>query len=266
MNSPNPFAAINLNGDSIMRGVTLALPCDRVRDLLPTGLELGSQDVTPSGTHPVILSFNELFRAKMSFPTLLPSQTYHELTLGIPYSYLSRDSITPGHPGPYYFMPRLFLDNALFTIGGLLLWGFTKRMASFRVTAEHCAIDDCAGRRLTSLAWKTEADSVHRPIGDCPHFAPVRRMLDQPLISMVPASIGPFFVLSDFDKNWKVATVRPLQTVMEVDVEFVTGYPAGRYPTSDWSASIGESALGSYELHAPWRLSVAYPPLFSFRR
>jgi len=265
MTPPNPFSAINLHGDGTMRGVTLALPSDRVRDLLPAGLELGAQDVTPPGTHPVILFFHDLFRGQMNIPTLLPSLTYHEHSMGVPFAYLSRESITPGYTGPYYFMPRLYLDNMIATLGGNLFWGFTKQMAAIQVTAGRYTISDSGGQRLTSLSWDTERAGVHRPVGDWPHFGPIRQMLDQPLISMVPATLGPFFILSDFDKNWDVATVRPMQTAVEVDVEFVTGYPTGRYPASGWSPGIDESVLGSYELRSPWRLSLPYPPMLSFR-
>src|SRR5262249_11656390 len=122
----NPFAVVNLNGNSTVRGVTLALPTERVRNFLPAGLELGPQDVTPRGTHPVILLFQEMFRVQMSMPTVLPSLTYHEHIFSVPYCYLSSGSITPGYPGPYFFMPRLYLDSAEATAGGVLFWGFAK--------------------------------------------------------------------------------------------------------------------------------------------
>lgn len=266
MTPPNPFAAINLNGDGTMRGVTLALPSDRVRDFLPVGLELGAQDVTPSGTHPVILFFHDMFRAQMSVPTLLPNMTYHEHSVGVPFSYLSRSSITPGIPGPYYFMPKLYLDNFLATVGGLLFWGFPKEMASVTVTAERYTVSGLTGQRLTSLAWKLGENVDYRPVAEYANFEPVRQMLSQPIISMMPASIGPFFILSDFDKAWDVATIRPLHTKVEMDVEYVVGFSGGCYPQSGWSPGIDSSVLGSYELHAPWRLSLPYPPLLSFRR
>jgi acetoacetate decarboxylase len=262
----NPFAAINLNGDGTMRGVTLALAADCVRNFLPAGLELGPQDVTPSGTHPVILFFHDMFRAQMSIPTLLPNMTYHEHSVGVPFSYLSSSSITPGIPGPYYFMPKLFLDNFLATIGGLLFWGFPKEMASVTVMAERYTVTSLTGQRLTSLAWAQGEDSDYRPIAEYGNFEPVRQMLSQPIISMMPASIGPFFILSDFDKAWDVATIRPLRTALEMEVEYVPGFTARRYPQSGWSPGIDSSVLGSYELRAPWRLSLPYPPLLSFRR
>jgi hypothetical protein len=266
MTPANPFAAINLHGDGTMRGVTLALPTARVRDLLPAGLELGEQQVTPPGTHPVILFFHDMFRAQMSMPTLLPNMTYREHSVGVPFSFLSSGSITPGMPGPYYFMPKLYLDNFWATIGGLVFWGFAKEMASVLVTATSYTVTSLTGQRLTSLGWKKPKQEELKPIAEYEHFEPVRQMLSQPIISMLPAAMGPFFILSDFDKAWEVATVRPLETSLEVDVEYVPGYAGGRYPASGWSPGIDSSVLGSYELRAPWRLSLPYPPMLAFRR
>ena len=262
--TPNPFNVVNVNGDGDTRGITLALPIERVRDFLPAGLELGEQDVTPRGTHPVVLFFHDLFRGQMSIPAPLPSMTYHELSFGVPFSYISAGSLTPGNPGPYYFMPRLYLDNYFATLGGQLFWGLPKEMASFQVTADRYTVTSLTGQRLTSLAWKTQGDAVYRPIAEYPNFATVRRMLTQPLISLAPVSIGPFFVLSDFQRNWDVAVMRPLHTAMEVDVAYVLGLECKRYPESGWSPGINESVLGSYELRAPWRLGLPYPPALSF--
>jgi len=90
-------------------------------------------------------------------------------------------------------------------------------------------------------------------------------MLQQPLILRYPVGQGPFFIAANFDRNWDTAAIHPIQTVLQVDVEYVPGYPAGRYPASGWSPGIDESVLGSYELTAPWWLSLPYPPVFSFR-
>jgi hypothetical protein len=264
MTPQNPFAAINLNGNGTMRGVTLALPTDRVRDFLPAGMTLGDQQVTPSGTHPVILFFHDMFRAQMSMPTLLPNMTYHEHSVGVPFTYISSGSITPGNPGPYYFMPKLYLDNFWATIGGITFWGFPKEMASITVTAESYTVNSLAGQRITSLAWK-KTKAGYRPIREVANFEPVRQMLSQPIISMVPLAMGPFFILSDFDKIWETATVRPLETSLEVDIEYVPGYAGGRYPASGWSPGIHSSVIGSYELRALWRLSLPYPPLFAYK-
>ncbi len=261
MNPSNPFAAINLHGDGTMRGVTVALPSEHVSDFLPAGMRLGEQSVSPPGTHPVILFFHDMFRAQMSIPTLLPNMTYHEHSVGVPFTFISRDAPTPGKPGPYYFMPRLHLDNLFATVGGVLFWGFAKHMARFTVTSDTYSVTDDNDRPITTVSW--EAAGEHRPIREYANFEPVRQMLSQPIISQVPASLGPFFILSDFDKNWAVATVRPLRTAMDVFVEYVPGFSGGRYPETGLSPGIDESVLGCYELRAPWRLSLPYPPLAS---
>jgi Acetoacetate decarboxylase (ADC) len=259
MNAMNPFSAINLHGEGRMRSLTLALPTDRVRNLLPAGLELGEQAVTPPGTHPVVMLFNDLFRAQMSIPTLLPSLTYHEHTMGVPFAYVTRGGITAHSPGPYYFMPLLFLDSFLAVLGGVSIWGFAKRLASFQVTADRYTFSSTGGQRYASLTWK--ATGVHRPVRDYDQFEPIRQLLNQPLISMLPGSLGPFFTISDFEKQWDAATIQPLATALEIDLEYVTGFPGGRYPARGTSPGIDETVLGSYELLTPWRLSLPYPPL-----
>jgi hypothetical protein len=196
----------------------------------------------------------------MSIPTLLPSMTYHEHRVGVPFAYITRGSAGNRSLGPYYFMPRLYLDDFLAVVGGVWFWGFAKELATFVVTDSSYSISSPDGRRLTSLSW--DATSEHRPIREFPNFEPIRRILAQPMISMLPAAVGPCFFLSNFDKDWDRATVRPLRTALEVDVEYVPSFTGGRYPNEGRSPGIDESVLGSYELRAPWRLGLLYPPGF----
>jgi hypothetical protein len=147
----NPYDTITLDGEGTFRGVTLSLPTGQVRRMLPAGLELGDQRVTPPGTHPVILLFNDLFRAHMNIPSLLPSLTYNEHTIGIPYSYVTRGPLTGSTPGPYYYMPSLELDNLSAILGGRLFWGYNKRLAHFESTAGRYTIRDGRDRVETPL-------------------------------------------------------------------------------------------------------------------
>ena len=259
MNPFDPTNLVSLRGLGTMRGFTAALPTDTVRKLLPHGLELGAQSVTPPGTHPVLFGFNDMFRLHWSFPSLLPNETYRELSVGVPFAYLTRGQVTSQSPGPYYFMPQLYLDNLFAIVGGTLFWGFNKQLASFQVTADRYAVSATgSGDSFTSLAWTNVGE--HRPLHEFPHFDPVRQMLSQPVISMVPAAIGPFFVLSDFNKMWDRGVIRPVHAAMTVDVEYMVGFPGGRYPADTLSPGIDESVLGAYDLRVPWLLSLPYPP------
>jgi hypothetical protein len=252
----NPFSAVRLKGNSTMRGVIVPLPTEQVRNFLPAGLELGDQTVTSPKTHPVMYFFNDIFRAHISIPTLIPNMTYHEHQIGVPFTYLSDGPVT-SRSGPYYFMPKLYLDNLLAIVGGIAGWGFAKEMASFSVDANHYIVTSLTGQRLASLDYTPKRNRGFRPVAQYPSFEPIRQILSQKLISMVPASIGPFFVLSDFDKAFDdpSASVEPIQTTLDVDVAYVQGLKCGRQTPAP--------GLESWELKVPWSLSLPYPPLLA---
>lgn len=261
MRAENPFNIVNVHGSSTYRSVTLALPANQVRQCLPAGLELGEQHVTPEGTHPVVLSFNEFSRTQWSVPNPLPSLNYHEFTFGVPYSCLTsgvQTGLVPRTLGPYYFLPRLLLDNYMAVLGGVFFWGLAKQLATFTVRQHAWAISH-GDTPLISLSWKEAGEQ--KPVDAYPHFAAVRGMLDQPLVSLVPASIGPWFVIADYDRGWDTAALRPIEMSVQVGTEFVPGFTTGRYPQKGESPGIQETVLGSYELRAPWRLGLPFPPM-----
>ena len=268
--SRKPFNRVNLHGEGCFRGVTLALPTAQVLRMLPAGLVLGPQTVTPPGTHPVILSFNALYRAEMSVPTLLPSLTYHEFTFGVPFSYLpagrlgqALDALTgrANAPprGPYYFMPRLFLDSVLATLGGVMFWGYAKKLARFTVGVDRFAIQGEDGAPQVSLGFAAVGEP--QPVAAFPQFAAMQAMLAQPLVSQLPAALGPIFVVADFDKQWDSATLRPLRTAVRAEAEFVPGFGPGSYPGVGVSEGIDAAVLGSYELNASWVLGMPHVPV-----
>jgi len=263
-NFRNPFSAIALCGESTMRGVTLALPKERVRDFLPAGLELGSQSLTPDGTHPVLYFFNDIFRLSPTIPSLLPSLPYHEHQIGVPFVYLSGNSMTPGGAGPYYFMPTLYLDQLFPVLGGVFWYGFAKTLGLITVSDDAYTVKTLAGERVSCLECKDGKLGGYVPERQFRYFDPIREILSQTLISYTPWSLGPFFMLTDFVKDWDNAVMRPLQTAMVVDVAYVPGHPCGRNPEKAFSQTIADSTLGSYELRVQWRLSLPYPPLFAF--
>jgi hypothetical protein len=244
--------------------MVLALPSSIVRALLPAGLELGEQHVTPRGTHPVIFLFHAFSHCQFSFPTLLPSMNFHEQTVGVPFNYVRAGHGVEGSRGPYYFMPKLYLDDRWVLMIGRTWWGFDKEMAIVNATADRYTVTSLAGRRLVSLGWGDRGDAGHQPIAFYPEFEPIRQMLSQPLISASRLVAGPFFTLTDFDRRWNLATVRPLRAVLDVDPSYMPGLDGGHYPASGSSEDANSSVLGSFELSAPWWLSFPYlPPLAS---
>ena len=265
MNPFNPYSYVSLNGDALTRGVTLALPREQVHALLPYGLQLGPQRVTPHGTHPVMLLYHQISRVHMSIPTLLPSLAYHEHIIAVPYCYLTLGKIDAHTPGPFMFEPRLYLDSVLAVAGGIFYWGFAKRFASFNVTQERFAVTSSEGAKVSMLT--SRASGEFQPVASCSNFDAVRKMHDQPLILQQPAGIGPFFVCANFDKNWHGSSVRPLETITHIEESPMVGVNTGTFPANGYAAGIDTGVLGSYELRFPWRLSLPYPPaLAAFMR
>jgi hypothetical protein len=247
---------VGYTGDGLTRGVTLALPAPQVRNLLPPGLHLGEQHVTPPGTHPVIFQFHDYSRCRLSVPTLLPDMQYREQTLSIPFTHVAGAAGASG--GPFVWMPQLFLDHSFVTVAGFAFWGFGKTMAHIAITPDRYTVSSPSGAPLVSLTWNLPAHGPRTP-ADYPAFEPIRKMLSQPLITMLPAATGPFRALTDFHRNWAVASLRPLDTVLEIAAPCLPNLDAGRYP----SCGIDTSALGSFELRTAWFLSFPYSPVIA---
>jgi hypothetical protein len=257
MNLLDPYSYVSLDGDAILRGVTIALPTERVRGMLPEGLELGEQRLTPPGTHPVVLWFQVMLRAHMSVPTLLPSMTYLEHIFAVPHTFVTRGRVDRRTPGPYLFMARLYLDDLLATVGGVLWWGFAKEMAELRLGRRRFSVAQ-RGDTLISLRFEPQGELL--PASRFPHFGAMRQIMRQPLVSQLPLGRGPFFACSDFDRAVEEGRMRPLRTVVEVREPFVPGLPCARFPAEGAAPGIEVSPLGSYEIRSPWRQGLIYAP------
>lgn len=261
MTAPYPFGFI---GSGLTRFICLALPSSRVRAFLHPRLDLSIQDITAPGTHPVIFLFQKFSECQFSFPTALRSMSFHEHTICIPFTSVRADFGPFGGNGPYCFMPRLYLDDLWVQWNGIFLWGFSKEMAYMEVNESRYAVRSSTGQPLASLTWVTSVEEAHRPAASCADFEPVRRMLSQKLVSVFPAAMGPCIALSDFDRRWNMASVRPLRVDMEIHPTYIPVIEPGRYSTGSNSRLPVSSVPGSWEFLAPWWLSFPYrfmPPL-----
>jgi hypothetical protein len=256
-----PYLA-GYRGYGVTRAITLALPLAQVRGFLARGLELLPQDVTPPGTHPVVIQFHCFSQCNLSIPNPMPDLAYHEQTFGIPFTRIAPGWQAAG-AGPLFYMPRLYLDHSFVVLGGFAFFGFIKHMTRIDVTQDRYTVNSQQGSRIASLQWQPETAGDLRCPDAYAGFAALRGMLSQVLVSLLPAGEGPFFALSDFPRKWEVARVRPIRSRLEVDVPYAPGFDRGSYPESGWNPGIDESQNGSFELHAPWWLSFPYSPLLS---
>ncbi len=230
--------------------MVLALPIWKVRGFLPASLELVEQEATPEETHPVIFLFHGFVQCQFSFPTFLPPMQFNEQTIGIPFVRVRANGRVPAGSGPYYFMPKLYLDDTWVRMIGRTYWGFDKEMASLRVTGQSYSVNSRSGRFLASLEWDGEGKS-RSAVEGYREFEPIRNMLSQPLISLSPLS--PYVSLTDFDRIWNLATVRTIKSVLQVSASYLSGFDEGSFATAS-----AAPVLGAYELSAPWWLSFPY--------
>lgn len=256
MKSPYPSGYI---GDGVTRCVVLACSAWKAEKLLPPYLELSQQDVSPKGTHPLVLQFHDFSRCRFSLPNLLQPLKFHEQTLGIPFTRIRSRYGIGAESGPYYFMPKLYLDHPWVWTVGRNLWGFDKEMATLEVTRDRYVVTSFTGRQLATLGWYDGEDRAGSEVENGTEFEPIRRMLSQTLISLSPASMGPLLTLTDFDRDWGRGAVRPLRAVLEIDPCYVRGFDGGQFRTNGARAR-EDSVICSYEISAQWWLSFPYLP------
>ena len=227
---------------------------------------LGDQNVTPPGTHPVVFLFHDFSECQFSFPTSLRSMKFREQTVGIPFTYMRNGASLAREAGPYYFMPKLYLDDLWVYLNGVFWWGFNKEMATVAVTGNRYTVASLTGEPLALLEWSAYGGGGPREPAGYPGFEPMRRMLSQPLISVFPAASGPLFSLTDFDRRWNLTTVQPLDSVLNVASSYLPGFKCGSFTLPGGPREIGSSLPESFELSGPWWLSLPYNPSLPFSR
>jgi hypothetical protein len=254
---PLPYNFIALVGHGELRVVCIPMPVEIVRNFLPYEMELGAQNVTPPGTHPVIFFFYDMYDAHMTIPTLLPNLTYHEQILGVPFTYVKAGYASIDKVGPCFFMPQLYLNDYLATIGGRMYWGFAKNLARVDVNANSYLVSSLEGEAILKLEFGLSGPS--KPAHEWPLIGPMQAIMTQPIVSQLPMALGPFVACSNFDKDWTTATVQPLKTVVNIYKSYVQGLPTGRYPAVGASATIAHSTTGSFVMKTEWRQGLIYP-------
>jgi hypothetical protein len=177
-------------GNGLTRGIALALPSSKVRNLLPAGLELGNQNVSPRGTHPLVFLCHDFSECQFSFPNPMRSMNFHEQTVGIPFTFIPEGACAPAARGPYYFMPKLYLDDLWVWMNGTYWWGFNKEIAIIDENSSRYTVTSTNGPRLLTLEWSIRGKRDHASIG-YGGFAPVREILVKPSSALAPPPSDP---------------------------------------------------------------------------
>ncbi|MFY0582956.1 acetoacetate decarboxylase family protein [Cystobacter fuscus] len=246
-------------GDWSTRIVTLALPRPSVERMLARErrlgrvLELLPQGLTPEGSHPVLFSFGTLHRSRMSWSSAASSSlTYEEMAVVVPFVASRRRSARTGTPPPRVYLPRLFLNATVPTVGGWLYWGFNKVLARIRDTQEEPGRYDVrslvAGTPLLSLRWEAPTEP-YQPVSEVPAFQAMREIHEQSLLG----TVGPLLTSAPWTKDWSQGTVRGLSAELRLSAPFVPGLELGHHTCAPLRP---DHVLGAYQLRVPFVLSL----------
>ena len=232
----------------------LTLPNEQVSQMLPPNdVQLGVQEVTPPGTHPVLFLFGRHTNAHLAHFQWLYHEDYNEFIVGIPYVSLTTEGSGVAQE-PLYYLPRLLLDKFLAVAGGVWWWGFEKQLAQISQAGDLYSVRGHLGNEdLISLQTKTMG--VQSELSAFPFLFPVADMVSQPLLTKVFARLGPW-ATSTFDWKWNQAAIWPVEARMTISDAFLPGLPTGAFDLD----SIEDTYLGTFRIRTNWTLSLPYSP------
>lgn len=242
--------------DSVM--AVLMLPAAMVARLLPVGLQLAPNPLSPVGKHPLIV---QLSHDHFEFGDM----DYDEMLLAVPYVQLS--SFDAPRRGPFLYMPRLYLNADLPRLLGVYLYGYEKRDAIIerRLPAGgegSYRVSDPAGEPL--LEATITPDGVRGRPDSFARFVQLRQLLELPTISQAARiwdadaarseELSPFLasnLVYGFDDPG--AWLEPVSVRLEISGSFTPYGLAGRYALP----SLAAASLGAFRTSV--KLKVALP-------
>lgn len=224
-----------------------SLPVEQVKKMLPPGLVLSKQSLTPSKTHPVTFLFNQQTNVRASFlPQILGFKSYLENIVAV-----NCVEIEDGDGTIFSFLPALFLDNALATYSGRLFYGLAKKLAK---------------NTLDGSLYRTISEENH-PIWEMRYFdhAPIERLVDLGNVSLVRALLDAPILTPRLFGTWQAmafdfsvgsAFGAPVATHLDIYPTNGLGLPAGRLISPPFREGQEENGLpGAFRCWTDWTLS-----------
>lgn len=253
----------------------LLLPDEQVARLLPVGLELAPNPLSPPGKHPV---FIQLSHDRFSFGDM----DYSEMMLAVPYVQLS--AFDAPRRGPFIYMPRLYLNAELPRLLGVYLYGYEKQEADIDRKFPGSEPSDGSPSDVRSGHYRvidreTEAPLLQATLvaegsrgapGSFASFAQLRPLFEMPTLSQAARiwdsdaarsdTLSPFLasnLVYGFDDP--SAWLEPVRVELTISPAFTPRGLGGTYhvPALSSGASAGPSVVGAFRTSV--KLGVALP-------
>jgi hypothetical protein len=224
----------------------LALPDADVRKILTLNCALAPQNVTPPGTHPVLITLGDETNVKVPWLPWLPVPDYLESIVVVPWVvHASAPGAVMANPG------RIWLNGLSPMIGGRI-FGFRKRLARMEDGDSSYSAQTFFARRPILNAQYTLRGEPGKP-SSFPNFAPLEPIFTQSLLVRFLC----IYPLMSMAMDWELeeATMQSLDMTLEIDPGAFPGIPPGTYQIE----GIDRQVIGGFRLTATWRM--AWPKL-----
>jgi len=214
----------------------LTFPREVVQRMLPRGLELDAQTLTAADQHPVVLFFGWQDKVRPNFSPI--GMDYLEFIISVPYVRHADPALRARVPGPFIYMPQLYLNRLSPVWLGVYVYGYRKALA--QISADG---NDYMVRQLKTSAPIVAASykkaGMTGGAGDFPYLRAVQQAYSLPLISRTLLGT---WLYSYFDFALGQALIQPI----EMTIKIHNGQAAGLTPGVYQVPSIRKGSLGGF--------------------
>ncbi len=217
-NSPWPWSALYGMAQTLGPAVMVPFAAETVAAMLPDGLALASQTLTPGDQHPVILLFAQQRGVR---PNQIPfGMNYTEFICAVPWV-RHTDHRLADLP-PLICPTKLYLDSLAPILLGIYGYGFPKERAAMEVdTDTYIVRDGKSGKEIISCAFDRTGPKVQAHM--LPHFAVARPAYEMAMVTRNRAGQWQYSV---YDFSLGQSTLEPLDMEIRIS-ENRFGLPGG---------------------------------------
>jgi uncharacterized protein with NAD-binding domain and iron-sulfur cluster len=227
-----------------------AIDATALQSILPPGMTLAPQALTPEGTHPVAILANQQIGVRMSIlPKFLGYRNYYEAIIAVNFVQVE------GHPGTFSYLPNLYLTNRGAQLMGVWCYGYNKRMGQLAMGNADYSVRDPQGTPIWSARYQQRGFA--RPLSDSPDGGLVQSICNQVVVTQGKFSKWQF---SAFDFNLGSAAIAPVSAEVDIWNPTLANLPEGQLTARPLTmpGDAGRTAPGlpgAFRIRTSWTLS-----------
>ena len=218
--------------------------------VLPDGMSLHPQTLTPEGQHPVAILANQQVGVRASIlPKIMGYRNYCEAIIAINFVQVE------GHEGVFSYLPNLYLTNNWARLAGIWWYGYNKRMGRLQMGNGHYSVAATDGHPIWSGRYQQK--DFARPLTHSPDCGLVQSLAEQIVVSEGKFSRWQF---SSFDFNLTSAYVAGVSARIDVTDAALANIPQGSMTAQPLAmGAVQENGLhklpGAFRIWTSWTLS-----------